>query len=124
MTQLMFDKAAVGEPYLHTSAQPALPDHFLVRLIRLIFYIRHITLDDFARLYQTHGTLSHWASSETRIRHNNDRKAITTGNKMTMYLFSRIAYSILRMDIVGIAVVVRNRQTGQRTTYCSSDSVD
>ena len=58
------------------------------------------------------------------MRHNNDRKSISSASKLTMFLFIRIVYNILRLDIVSIAIVVADPVTGERVTYSSAEPVD
>ena len=118
---LLFDRDSIDGASVLRSATP---DLFLVRLLRLICYIKQITLDDFFRLYQSHGRQSNWSADEIRMRHNNDRKSISSASKLTMFLFIRIVYNILRLDIVSIAIVVADPVTGERVTYSSAEPVD
>lgn len=119
---LVFDRDAVDEP-LKYPARVA-PEGMLARLLRLIFFARQLTLDDFAGLYQAHGKAVNWPSDDIRARHNNDRRAIASPTKLTLYLFIRIVCNILRQDIVRFEIVVRDPRTGQRTTYRSDDPLE
>lgn len=121
---VMFDKDAVEEPFHQPMTPQVASDRYLVRLLRLIFFLRQITLDEFMRLYQTHGISSNWSSDEIRVRHQNDRKALLNPSKLTIYLFNRVVYSVLGMDVVGLAVIARDPLTGRNVRYSSIDPID
>jgi hypothetical protein len=121
--QMLFNKDAVDEP-LRQSVDPAsASDIHLVRLLRMICHHHRITLDDFAQRYQQFGCRSGWTKEFTRTRFGNDRRFITSSTKLTFFLFTRIIYSVLCLDVVGFAVVVRDPRTGVCKTFNSSDPV-
>ena len=120
---LMFDKTSVTDavdcPYAKT-----IPDHMLIRLLRLIFYRKKITLEDFSRLYQQYGHRLSWCQDEIRIDSNNDRRALASSNKLTIFLFIRILLNVIRMDIESFEITCHDLDTGERITYNSSDQVN
>jgi hypothetical protein len=121
--QLMFDADKISEA-VRSSAPNDVPDYMLVRLLRLIFYAARITLDDFSARYASYGKQLNWNPEDIRIRHNNDRKALAFSNKLTIFLFNRILLNVMRTDIEGFEITVRDTVTGERTTYSSSDPVN
>ena len=119
---LVFDRDAVDEPLLYPAHTT--PDLPLVRLLRLIFFRLKITLDDFANLYHTHGKTINMPPETIRARHNNDRRSISSPTKLTLYLFNRIVYNVLRMNVIRFEVVLEDPKTGQITIYRSDDPLD
>lgn len=121
---LFFDEKSICDPFRLDSIAQVAPDLFLVRLLRLLFYKKRITLDEFFCLYQKHGSALKWSPDEIRMKHNNDRTTIASPSKLTMFMFMRIVYSILREDVVSMSVVLRDPTTGRCDTFSSSDPVD
>lgn len=122
--KLLFDRDDVEDiPHTKEKIQDT-PDLILVRLLRRIMYLQKVTLNDFFQLYQTYGRQSNWSQEEIRSMHHNDRRSILSPTSLTIYIFIRIVFSILRLDVVNISVILSDPITGKRTIYHSSDSVD
>lgn len=120
--QLMFDKTSV-ETAVKQPAPDDVPDYMLVRLLRLIFYNKNITLEDFSRCYTDYGKRLNWKPNEIRVRHYNDRKALIFSNKLTIFLFIRIILNVVGVNIESFEIVARNTVTGERVTYSSNEPV-
>ena len=112
-SNLMFDKQAVEQS-----------THVLVRLFRLIFYKRRITLDDFSARYVQYGNRIGMSKYRIGTHRVNDRRALCSLDKITYTLFSKILLNILRLDIVEVAVTIKDTKTGELTTYRSTDPVE
>lgn len=112
-SNLMFDKQAVEKS-----------THVLVRLFRLIFYKRKITLDDFSARYVQYGNRIGMSKYRMGTHRVNDRRALSNLDNITYTLFSRILLNILRLDVVEVAVTIRDTKTGELTTYRSTDPVE
>ena len=109
---LMFDKSKVEEF-----------SHPLVRLLRLIFYKKKVTLDDFSSKYAQHGKILGLHPSITNTNRNNARKALQL-ETMTWDFFSKTLHNILRLNIVDFSVTVQDTDTGKLTTYKFTDKVE
>ena len=115
---LLFDRDAIIDSFEHNS-----PDILLVRLLRLIFYIRNVTLDDFSNLYHRYGRRMSWSQSKIRTMKTNDRDAIGTQDRVTMDRFMKMICGVLCLDIVSLSVIVREEDTGRIITYSSDDVI-
>jgi hypothetical protein len=119
---LMFDRQSV----IDTVRQPPpkeLPDYMLIRLLRLIFYRKRITLEEFSRLYQQYGQRLNWRQDEIRVDNNNDRRALASPTRLTIFLFTRILLNVIRLDIEDFEIVARDTVTGERVTFGSNERV-
>lgn len=109
---LMFDKDKVNETH-----------HPLVRLIRLIFYKRKITLSIFSTLYAQHGRILGIHSDMTNTNRNNMRKALNRVDSLTFVSFKHLINDILRLEIMEFSVTVKDHETGETITYGSNDKI-
>ena len=113
ITNLMFDKESVGAA-----------THPLARLLRLIFFRKKITLDDFSALYAQYGQRVGSSVYHTTTRCANARRALLDPDNLTYERFRRELYNILRLEVVEIAVTIRDEKTGQLITYKSTDPIE
>jgi hypothetical protein len=109
---LMFDKNQVEEAT------------YLARLLRLIFYKRKITHDDFSALWAEHGQRLGQSTDVTNTNRNNARRTMSHPDHMTFRFFHYTLLNILRLDIEEFRVVIRDPTTGERVTISSHDPVE
>jgi len=108
---LMFDKKDVEEAT------------FLARLLRLIFYKRRITHDDFSAMWAEYGHRLGQNIQVTNTNRNNARKTMSHPNNMTFRFMHSILLSVLRLEIEAFKIVVRT-ETGERVVISSDDPVE
>jgi hypothetical protein len=108
---LMFDKESVEEA-----------GHPLARLLRLIFYRKGVSLDDFSTLWAEHGHRLDLNAQMTNTYRNNARKTMSR-NEMTFRFFHYILLNILHLEVEEIRVVVRNEK-GERVVLGSKDPIE
>ena len=118
MSKLMFSKRDVDAA-----------GHPLVRLLRLIFYRRGVTLERFNALYSEHGARMRETPNVTSMNRANTRKALEAdkslnNSQMTWRLFYYVLTSILRLNIREVRVVLHDPVSGQVVVIGSHDPVD
>lgn len=112
MAQLMFSKSDV-----EAVVNP------LIRLLRLIFYRKGITLDDFAARCAEHGQRLGMTSNDLNIHRNNLRKPLKKTDEMTWRFFYYMMLNILCLKIVDVRLIFRDAD-GNLVEIGSSDPVD
>jgi len=95
----------------------------LVRLLRIIFYKRGITTQDFVRLHGDYW--SRWNRDDERVSeatHRNNQRRATLNDKISWAKFVYVILELLRLDIVRVSVTLRDRD-GIETVYASDDVI-
>ena len=98
--------------------------HQLVRLLRLIFYRKKITISDFSTLFAEHGKRLGRSKENNDIQRNNSRKALLVErDDMTWRFFQYIMLNILKIKIIEIRLIIKT-ESGKLVTIGSNDPVD
>jgi len=96
----------------------------LVRLLRIIFYRRKITVDDFVRYHSEYWI--RWNRGDAlipeSIDRNNQRRTILN-DKITWGKFRFVISDLLRLDIKCISITVRD-SNGELVVYSSDDEIN
>lgn len=103
--------------------------HPLVRLLRLIFFHRGITLDRFSALYAEHGRRMREEPFITSRNRDNTRKALDASKshnnmQMTWRMFFFVLTDILHLQVEEVRIVIRDPNTGHLVDIGSNDPVD
>lgn len=111
--KLMFDKKDVDASM-----------HPLVRLLRLIFYKRNITIDKFYTLFSEHGKRLGRSVGENNIQRNNMLKVLNKNHdSMTWWFFCYILFSVLCINIEEVKISFRT-ESGETIVVGSNDEAD
>lgn len=95
-------------------------DDRLARLLRVIFYRRGVTTDDFVRYHGEYWV--HWGrgtQNENEATHRNNQRRTLLNNKISWKKFWWIVSGLLRLDVVRISITVM--ENGKEVTYTDMD---
>jgi hypothetical protein len=95
----------------------------LVRLLRIIFFRCGITHDIFNRRHYDYFQRERLDEKTLTTHRNNLRRRLAETDKLTFRAFRFVLTDILRKDIERIRVDLKDRATGELTTYDSTEIV-
>lgn len=97
-------------------------DH-LVKLMRIIFYKRKITQDDFVEKHTAYFNRTNLPPFFLNHDKNNLRRTLNDPEKLTFKRMLHVLANILYLDIIRVSITVKDPTTGDEVTYSSDDKV-
>lgn len=96
----------------------------LVQLLRVIFFRRNITTNDFVQLHGNYWKI--WnrdGADENESTHRNNQRRALLDNFVSWKKFWWIISDLLRLEVIRLSITIKT-STGEEITYASDDPVE
>lgn len=113
MSELLFDPKSVQDQ-----------QHYLTRMLRLLFTKRRVTSDDFYKQHYQYDAQFNKTQYKIQSDRNNLKKLLRMDNNLTIKSFLFTIVDIMRWDILEFRLVLKDPETQEVFDVSSRDYID